>query len=251
MKTLRYFAAIALVCVAAVISAEEKDVTTFLGIPVDGEKNEMRQKLLDKGFTPGYIGGEEILLGEFNGKKVYLLLMANNDNKVYAVSVTETDKYTMPQIIKRYNNLIMEFRQTGRYFERFENKFIPEDENIMYEMSVNGNKHYAFFYQKLKNDIETPSFNFTSSSDSILNLLDEYNKGVIDSLTYKRRAGEIVDKSKKEFDEWLKSMDDATNKFYTKPVHFGIADEMGKFQIILFYLNPYNQPVAKPAGEDL
>ena len=34
----------------------QNDVTTFLGIPVDGFKSEMRQKLIDKGFTPKKVG---------------------------------------------------------------------------------------------------------------------------------------------------------------------------------------------------
>lgn len=41
----------------------QKDVTTFLGIPIDGTKAVMRQKLISKGFTPFRIGGEEVFKG--------------------------------------------------------------------------------------------------------------------------------------------------------------------------------------------
>ena len=32
--------------------AQEKDVTKFLGIPIDGSKSDMIQKLKEKGFVP-------------------------------------------------------------------------------------------------------------------------------------------------------------------------------------------------------
>jgi hypothetical protein len=43
----------------------QKDVTQFLGIPVDGNKSEMIQKLKDKGFTINP-HEEDVLAGEFN-----------------------------------------------------------------------------------------------------------------------------------------------------------------------------------------
>lgn len=34
----------------------QKDVTTFLGIPIDGFKSEMRKKLIAKGYVPKKVG---------------------------------------------------------------------------------------------------------------------------------------------------------------------------------------------------
>ena len=51
----------------------QNDVTTFLGIPVDGFKSEMRQKLITKGFTPKKVGTNEYLEGDFNGTDVHIL----------------------------------------------------------------------------------------------------------------------------------------------------------------------------------
>ncbi|MBQ2189824.1 MAG: hypothetical protein II452_03035, partial [Paludibacteraceae bacterium] len=56
--------------------------TKFLGIPIDGTKQEMIQKLKDKGFTYHYERGEEFLSGEFNGSDVHIFIATNN-NKVY------------------------------------------------------------------------------------------------------------------------------------------------------------------------
>ena len=40
-----------LLLLVSVFANAQKDVTKFLGIPVDGYKSEMRRKLIDKGFT--------------------------------------------------------------------------------------------------------------------------------------------------------------------------------------------------------
>lgn len=70
---------------------EEKDVTKFLGIPVDGYKPAMIEKLKAKGFTPA-IAGKDVLEGEFNGTDVLLLINTNN----YKVcGITLIDKYIL------------------------------------------------------------------------------------------------------------------------------------------------------------
>lgn len=38
--------------IMAISMSAQNDVTTFLGIPVDGFKSEMKQKLVSKGFVP-------------------------------------------------------------------------------------------------------------------------------------------------------------------------------------------------------
>lgn len=62
--------------------AQNKDVTKFLGIPVDGTKTEMKQKLIAKGFVPKKLGNNEWLEGEFNGCNVRAFIVTNN-NKVW------------------------------------------------------------------------------------------------------------------------------------------------------------------------
>ena len=52
---------------ACTIQAQD-DVTTFLGIPVDGFKPQMIQKLKGKGFLQ--VQGQDALEGEFNGMNV-------------------------------------------------------------------------------------------------------------------------------------------------------------------------------------
>ena len=79
----------------AVYAQQEKEVTQFLGIPVDGSKTEMIKKLKEKGFQKSEIA--DVLEGEFNGQDVYISVATNN-NKVYRICVTDKksnwwDKY--------------------------------------------------------------------------------------------------------------------------------------------------------------
>jgi hypothetical protein len=49
----------------SLVANAQKDVTKFLGIPVDGYKAEMKKKLTNKGFT--YNARNDCFEGEFNG----------------------------------------------------------------------------------------------------------------------------------------------------------------------------------------
>ena len=85
----------------ATASAQEKDVTKFLGIPVDGFKSEMIQKLKEKGFVLSTY--EDALEGEFNGVSVSLSVVTNN-NKVYRVVVIDNNNSSEADIKIRFNN---------------------------------------------------------------------------------------------------------------------------------------------------
>ena len=66
----------------AYAKAIKSDVTTFLGIPVDGTVSSMKQKLIAKGFKQD----SKMLRGKFNGQDVYLSIGANK-GKVWRVAV--------------------------------------------------------------------------------------------------------------------------------------------------------------------
>ena len=63
----------------SIVSFAQKEVTKFLGIPVDGTKQEMEQKLKNKGFVQ--INGLPGLSGEFNGKDVFVLRRIYEEGK--------------------------------------------------------------------------------------------------------------------------------------------------------------------------
>lgn len=145
---------IALLCTATMqAQEEEKDVTKFLGIPVDGYKPAMIEKLKAKGFTPA-IAGKDVLEGEFNGTDVLLLINTNN----YKVcGITLIDKYILDEsaIKIRFNRLCEQFENNPKYIPNTEpdkEQTIPDDEHLSYEMGVN-NKRYAAFYSQLPDSV--------------------------------------------------------------------------------------------------
>lgn len=64
----------------------QKEVTKFLGIPVDGTKSSMIQKLKAKGFK--YNDRLDYLTGEFNGVSVRVYVVTNN-NRVWRIMLQD------------------------------------------------------------------------------------------------------------------------------------------------------------------
>ena len=50
ITTKRFIGLVFMLILFSTITLAQKDVTTFLGFPVDGSKSEMKQKLINKGF---------------------------------------------------------------------------------------------------------------------------------------------------------------------------------------------------------
>ena len=143
MKKLLTLIAIAVISLS--VNAQ-KDVTTFLGIPVDGTKAEMIQKLKAKGFTSTSYGKDIILEGEFNGTKVDVHIGTNGD-KVYRIMVADANTTNETNIKIRFNNLCRQFEKNGKYIV-FNNQEIPEDEDISTQISVYDKRYQASYYQK-------------------------------------------------------------------------------------------------------
>lgn len=91
----------------------QKDVTQFLGIPVDGSKWEMIQKLKEKGFRSSTVG-EDILEGEFNGVQVHVHIATNN-NKVYRIMLADVANRDETGIRLRFNKLCRQFANNPKY----------------------------------------------------------------------------------------------------------------------------------------
>ena len=124
---------------------EKKDVTKFMGIPVDGTKIEMIQKLKAKGFT--YDVKLDCLKGEFNGSDV-ILVINTDKGKVCSITVvmggfTGYDE-SLAKIV--FNSLSQEFEKNPKYVT-YESHLIEEDEDISYEMSVNSKSYINIYLQ--------------------------------------------------------------------------------------------------------
>lgn len=113
----------------------------FLGIPIDGTKEQMISALKNKGYTYDY--KEDWLKGEFNGENVIIQVQTNN-NKVYRLAILD-DKFKDETNIKiRYNNLFDQFLLNGKYILSG-GKRISDEENISFEMTVSKKRYEATF----------------------------------------------------------------------------------------------------------
>lgn len=124
-------------------------VTKFLGIPVDGTKTEMIQKLKVKGFT--YDIKNDRLIGDFNGIKSNIRIITNK-GKVCRIYICDESTYNEADIRIRFNTLLRQFENNENYEASPVNEYIDEDEDISYEMTCNNKRYEAVFYQKSKED---------------------------------------------------------------------------------------------------
>lgn len=123
---------------------QESGPLKFLGIPIDGSKEQMITKLRAKGFT--YSPHRDVLSGQFNGEDVAVSILTNH-NIVYRVYVRFPSTSSEYSIKNKYNRLLSQFQDNSKYMNFSLSSEIPADEDISYEMLVN-DKHYeaAFYY---------------------------------------------------------------------------------------------------------
>ena len=209
----------------------QNDVTTFLGIPVDGFKSEMRQKLIAKGFTPKKVGTNEYLEGEFNGTDVHIYIATNN-NKVYRIMVCDANTQDEANIKIRFNRLVNQFKNNKKY-TALDQYTISDTENISYEMNVHKKNFDALFYQNP--DMEK------------VDTLALQNK--IREQLLKKYKPEQLENPTEEMNQEAQAiaMSIGMDMIFKKPVWFRICEHYGKYFITIFYDNEYNHA----NGEDL
>lgn len=195
----------------------QKDVTQFLGIPVDGSKSEMIQMLKVKGYTNSSYN-KDVLVGEFNGLDVNIYIVTNN-NKVCRIMVSDVNSMNETDVRIKFNKLLQQFQSNKKYLSLPESKvtkyYIPEDEDVSYELSVKNKRYEAIFYQK--------STDYDKLETEMINIL---KKGTLNE-TDKERIDEIT----------KKSIEDS----FKKVVWFMINENYGKYSINIYYDNEYNR----------
>lgn len=210
----------------------QKDVTTFLGIPIDGYKSEMKQKLIAKGYAPQKVGDAEYLEGEFNGTDVRLYIGTNN-NKVYRIMLCDEHTRSEADIKIRFNTLVRQFQNNKRYTYT-EDYTLSESEDISYEMTVNNKIYDAVFYQVLDmNKLDTLAI----------------QKQIMDEISKKYTPEQLENPSEEIIQESQNiSLKLGADMILNKPVWFRICKEgADEYSITMFYDNEYNHA----NGEDL
>lgn len=215
----------------AVSMYAQKDITTFLGIPVDGYKTEMKQKLISKGFIPKKVEDYEFLEGEFNGVDVRVFIGTNN-NKVFRIMLSDVNTRSEADIKIRFNNLVNQFKNNKRYIA-LEDYTLSESENISYEMTFHKKTYEAIFYQAL--DME--KVDTKAMQEQIRNeILEKYSLEQLENPT------EEISQEKRNIATRI-----GADMLIKKPVWFRICESYGKYYITMFYDNEYNHA----NGEDL
>lgn len=219
------------IVINSLTSFAQEDVTKFLGIPVDGKKSAMIQKLKSKGFTYNQTG--DYLSGRFNGYDVKVYVVTDN-NKVYRVLVEDAVPCSESDIKIRFNRLVHQFEKNDNYDHTFDsNQAIPEEDDISFQMSVNSKRYEASFHQKLNIN----SQDSIQYSNNIRNyLLTKYTENQLVDTTETVRNSIIMDSMKYYYDLISK-----------KTVWFMISESWNKYKILMYYDNKKN----KADGEDL
>lgn len=225
----RTISGIIILVVAICAAYAQNDVTKFLGIPVDGSKSALIQKLKAKDFrTNSY--NKDIMDGNFNGMDVNLHIVTNGD-KVCRIMLCDAHPVDERSIQIRFNNLCRQFEKNPKYIS-LGNLLIPEDDDISYEISVKNKRYEAVFYQKpavlsdttLARKILMPVFLEKYTAEELVNPTEETQKAL-----------------RKMFDDYILDV------CLKKPVWFMISEIYGKYLITMYYDNEYN----RANGEDL
>lgn len=206
----------------------QRDVTQFLGIPVEGSKSEMVRQLKAKGYSSSPYD-KEVLVGKFNGTGVTIRVVTNND-KVYRIVVADSDMISEGDIKIRFNTLCQQFQNNNKYLSETlsTNYVLSDDEDISYGMIVKSKRYQAAYYQ-LPETIDSVAVVQEISSF----FLSEYTKE------------QLAEMSEDDLMEAVVSY--IQEKYSKKSVWFMIAENAGKYYIVMYYDNEYN----KANGEDL
>lgn len=233
---MKHFLLLSLLFVSSLVAFAQKDVTTFLGIPVDGYKSEMKQKLISKGFT--YDAQNDCFEGEFNGEDVMISIVTNN-NKVYRIAVIDKMSRNETDIRIRFNNLCNQFAKNKKYGSAsMESYLIPDDEDISYNMLVSKKRYQASYYQ-----MPIPELMDTLAIQNKFRekLLQKYTEDQITNPT-EEQSKEIQAIIQEESLKLMMEM------VPNKSVWFMINDRgVDRYNILMYYDNEYN----RANGEDL
>ena len=218
---------------------EKEGTIKFLGIPVDGSKEEMISKLKEKGFV--YNSFFDEIKGEFNGRDVNLYIRTHHGlvDRVCVVFPSTGKR----QVIQEYNNLLSQFQSNEKYMELLPNTKIPSTENIDYEMSIR-NKTYSSSFSYISPDLFTKE-----EAAKVRQMVDETRKMEPDDLRQVTKAmTDSLQNIRSSLDvEQTLSMITKMRSIIAGNVWFTIHEDGSQFKLVLYYDNLNNQP----HGEDL
>lgn len=242
-KTILLFVAVCILFGAGNVMAQQNknktEVTKFLGIPVDGTKNQMIQKIKAKGFS--YNQKQDRLKGKFNGRDVYVSVVTNK-NKVWRIVVQDVVPSSETNIKIRFNELCRQFSENEKYVPQnlTGNYEIESDEDISYNITVRNKRYEAGYFQMTEKDKE-----FLQDTTALMNAV----KPIIQS----KYTEEELDNPTEEITQDVYNIaadylfENLYERVKNRSVWFLINEFYGDYTIIMYYDNELN----KARGEDL
>lgn len=227
MKRLLTILLLMLLTLLATAQSNNAGTLKFMGIPIDGTKENMITQLKAKGFW--YDTYDDCLKGQFNGKNVEIYVVTNHNvvHRIYVAYPLVSES----QIITEYNILLGQFNRNNKYIADENNKMIPSDENLSYEMTVRNKKYNASF------TYVSPDLFSEEEIDQIHQLNDKMT-----GMSFE----EIQAMEQTMSDSLQINMTQMMSLLYGN-VWFTIHERYGKYQIGIYYDNLKN----RPNGEDL
>lgn len=208
----------------------------------------MVQKLKAKGFT--YDAKLDCLEGEFNGRMVKLHIVTNN-RKVWRIVIEDAYPTRNEADIRiRFNTLCRQFSKNRKYIpaDQVGDFEIDENEDISGQILLY-NKRYEAGYLQITEDekktISTNKENFEKFKRGQEQLQKKYDENGENSI-----SETALEQVKKDIDNTLSDMQTTLSiweAISNRSVWFMIAEQYGRYSIIMYYDNEYNHS----DGEDL
>ena len=124
---MKKFLFILIMCIATLTACKQNTIK-FLGIPVDGTKQEMMERLQTKGFK--YDSVNDCLMGEFNGMES-IIFLATFNNKVCRVIVINKTPLNGFNADLTFNNFVEQFTNNEKYI-RLSDEEISENYKLSF-----------------------------------------------------------------------------------------------------------------------
>ncbi len=198
----------------------------FLGIPIDGSKQEMIHNLQSKGFV--YSSQLDCFSGIINGEQVLVALRIDN-GKVCQVIIGNLQTYSEKQVKEKFNNLMKQFNDDPNYISaRLDQTFIDKKERI----SKTG-KDYAAYYMQITHELDTTIW---------MKDMDKIAKEVAEQFADR----DLSEREQDVLGVYIEQMA-IRQQYLNNIVWFKILKNKKGYSIAIYYDNLYN----KSSGSDL
>ena len=233
---------ILLLMLSALLAAAQSNnagTLKFMGIPIDGPKKSLIEKIEGKGFT--YNPYKDCLRGQFNGRNVDVYVV-DNHGTAYRVFVSFPE-CSENRIRSEYNHLLNQFLRNDKYIGIKDLDEIGEKEDIYYQMEIN-KKHYGASFAYVSPDV------FDEEQIKMIHEIAEQvkvmNNDDIQALGESLWASYQYKSPSASTEEILTVMNKLLSIAYGN-VWFTLHRDGGDYRIGLYYDNVKNMP----NGEDL